>query len=142
MKVDNNRFYIQYYFFALSGLFLGAFIDAVFTQLLFKLDPTSKSKIKMLFVLSLQIITNGVILAAILHKDIAKYIMTNLSGIVFSGLLFGIQSNIFTITQNILGYQKPIKWKLPWWHADYKLRQKMLQIEQLKKSEMLQIEQK
>lgn len=125
--VNKNRFYIQYYFFAITGLFLGAFIDAVFTQLLFKLDPTSKSKIKMMFVLLLQMAANGVILATLLHKEVAKYIMTNLSGIIFSGLLFGIQSNIYTTTQNILGYQKPVKWKLPWWHSDYK-KQQMLQI--------------
>lgn len=112
--VNKNRFYIQYSFFAITGLFLGAFIDAVFTQLLFKLDPTSKSKIKMMFVLLLQMAANGVILATLLHKEVAKYIMTNLSGIIFSGLLFGIQSNIYTTTQNILGYQKPVKWKLPW----------------------------
>lgn len=122
-RINKNRFYIQYYFFAISGLFLGSFIDAVFTQLLFKLDPTSKSKVKMMFVLLLQMATNGIILAALLHRRVAKYIMTSLSGIIFSGLLFGIQSNIYTTTQNILGYQKPVKWKLPWWHADYKKKQ-------------------
>lgn len=102
-----------YYIFAIAGLVLGGFIDAIFTQMLYVLDPNKESKWKLLFVLLLQVAANGMLLAMVLHKKITLYIMSSLPGIIFSGLLFGIQSNLYSTMQILVGYQTKVKW--PWW---------------------------
>ena len=110
---NKNQFYFYYYIFAITGLVLGAFIDAIFTQLLYIIDPNQESKWKLLIVLLLQIAANGVLLAMMLGKPFTEYIMSSLPGIIFSGLLFGIQSNLYTTMQTLVGYQTKVKW--PWW---------------------------
>lgn len=116
MELKNkNQFYLFYYLFAVTGLILGAFIDTIFTQMLYVIDPKKESKGKLLIVLLLQVAANGVLLAMMLHKKITIYIMSTLPGIIFSGLLFGIQSNLYVTMQTLLGYQNKVNW--PWWKA-------------------------
>lgn len=109
---NKKQFYFYYYIFAFAGLFIGAFIDAIFTQLLYAIDPTEKSKWKLLIVLLLQIAANGALLAALLHKEITKVIMYSLPGLIFANLLLGIQSNLYKTMQILVGYQNHINW--PW----------------------------
>lgn len=116
---NKNQFYLYYYIFAFCGLFIGAFIDAIFTQLLYTLDPEEKSKWKLLLVLLLQIAANGMLLAALLHKKITKVIMYSLPGLIFSNLLLGIQSNLYKTMQILVGYQTRINW--PWSHQERSL---------------------
>lgn len=114
-----NQFYLYYYIFAFTGLFIGAFIDAIFTQLLYAIDPQEKSKWKLLIVLLLQIAANGVLLAALLHREITKVIMYSLPGLIFANVLLGIQSNLYRTMQILVGYQTRIKW--PWSHQERSL---------------------
>lgn len=107
---NKNQFYLFYYIFAISGLVFGAFIDAIFTQLLYAIDPNQESKWKLLFVLLLQVAANGTLLAFMLDKKFTIYIMSTLPGIIFSGLLFGIQSNLYNTMQTLVGYQNKVKW--------------------------------
>lgn len=116
---NKNQFYFYYYVFAFTGLFIGAFIDAIFTQLLYAIDPTEKSKWKLLIVLLLQIAANGALLAALLHKKITKVIMYSLPGIIFANFLLGIQSNLYKTMQILVGYQTRINW--PWSHRERSL---------------------
>lgn len=116
MELKNkNQFYLLYCLFAVTGLILGAFIDTIFTQMLYVIDPKKKSKWKLLIVLLLQIAANGVLLGMMLHKKITVYIMFTLPGIIFSALLFGIQSNLYVTVQTLLGYQNKVN--LHWWNA-------------------------
>lgn len=116
---NKNQFYLYYYIFAFTGLLIGAFIDAIFTQLLYIIDPEEKSKWKLLIVLLLQIAANGMLLAALLHKEITKVIMYSLPGIIFANVLLGIQSNLYKTMQILVGYQTRINW--PWSHRERSL---------------------
>jgi len=100
--MDVKHYTSEFIVLVVSSIILGVVIEIFFTKLSILWDPKRHSKPKILIILLLQLITNGIVIYNMVRFNLTNMILTDLIGIIFPSLLFGIQTNIYNSIQLLM----------------------------------------